>query len=354
MLYQMTVGYGFYYEKGVELCDKPEDYDAYKNELGRVDEIVRNEEGEFHEPLALYNNLYALLILLWSFGDWDNEASEKDTQSRSKIERALLQVVFNYGNVSIFQEILNRFQYQFYLPGEDLFDKTKGKSGRTYMDSGFLTLLTRQLVLLGVYGIGDRTVIDPLIGQLYTNLLLNRYRGDPKYAYLWSANNREIFSTQRAVQALTFYYKYVEAKESAEFKQKSLHQEINLIKLFSELLEKLKKSEEPSSVEIPKIPDHNDFRRIIVEKGKKWLSGLSPDQELFMLEVKKTGDKILKTYHNGELSEEEALSLLIALEKIVARPIVEDKPDVNSLKDLQDQLKKILTTTGRKKFSENP
>jgi hypothetical protein len=47
-------------------------------------------------------------------------------------------------------------------------------------------------------------------------LLQNRHRNDTAFSALWSADAIQIFSTQRAIQALTFYSAYAAGKERAE------------------------------------------------------------------------------------------------------------------------------------------
>jgi hypothetical protein len=163
-----------------------------------------------HPPIVYYNNVYALLILLWSYSDWDASGTEVNRRSKTAIDQALAQIVRRYSMPDI-HEFLNRFPNVFYLPGEQLF--TDGPKARCeYLDSAFLPLLTRLLILFVVYGVGDRNLLEPVIRNLYVELLQSRYRSE-KYSGLWSEAAIELYSTQRAVQALTFYYAYARGRE---------------------------------------------------------------------------------------------------------------------------------------------
>jgi hypothetical protein len=166
--------------------------------------------GLRHPPIVYYNNIYALLILLWSFADWDASGQALNMQTKTAIDQALAQIVRRYTTPEI-RSFITRFPNVFYLPGEQIF--VDGKKARCeYLDSAFLPLLTRLLVLFVVYGVGDRNLLEPVIRSLYVELMQNRYRsGD--YSGLWSEANIELYATQRAVQALTFYYAYARGRE---------------------------------------------------------------------------------------------------------------------------------------------
>lgn len=219
VLLYLIDGYGQYAERfpqgkdqweSLEFNDNPNGYDRYKDDLDRWRELR-------HPPMVLYNSLYALLIMLWSWGDQSDSGKTEDDEAKNQINRAISQLVYNY-SIPVVKEILNRFEYVFYLPGTGIFKPTSEKKDREYLDSAFLPLLTRLLVLFVAYGVGDRNMLEPVIRNLYVELLQNRHRDKIEYSALWSNNEIEIFSTQRAVQALTFYYAYAGGKEIADKK----------------------------------------------------------------------------------------------------------------------------------------
>jgi hypothetical protein len=204
-LADISVGLGQHTEPDVRyFIDDEAKYQEYRNDLAR-------EELKY-SPLVFYNNLYALQILFWSWADWDEEGTSPDDDAKNKFNRALAQVVYNYDRIPVVRQVLSNFSNQFYLPGTGFFVK-EAEERCTYLDAGFLPLLTRLLVLSVVYGRGDRNVLEPVIHDLYVELLQNRNRANPDYSALWSEKDVQVSSTQRAIQALTFYYAYARGKE---------------------------------------------------------------------------------------------------------------------------------------------
>ncbi|HEU4710287.1 MAG TPA: hypothetical protein VFS76_01920 [Pyrinomonadaceae bacterium] len=220
VLLNLIDGYGQYAERlpqgndpiGEELYfeKSPEGYEQYQEDLERWKALR-------HPPMVFYNSLYALLILLWSWGDRTDDGEFVDDDAKNKINRAISQLVYNYSSIPLVKEILNRFEYVFALPGKGIF-KPGSEKDRGYLDSAFLPLLTRLLVLFVVYGVGDRNMLEPVIRNLYVELLQSRHRDKIEYSALWSTKEIEVFSTQRAIQALTFYYAYAGGKEIVEEK----------------------------------------------------------------------------------------------------------------------------------------
>jgi hypothetical protein len=220
VLLNLIDGYGMHVERlpqgkdpiGEELDynKNPTGYEHYKEDLERWKLP--------HPPMVFYNSLYALLILLWSWGDRTDTGEEVDDDAKNKINRAISQLVFNYSSIPVVKEILDRMQYVFYLPGKEIFKVGVDKEQRAYVDAAFLPLLTRLLVLFVVYGVGDRNMLEPVIRNLYVELLQSRHRGQIEFSALWSTQEIEVFSTQRAIQALTFYYAYASGKEIVEEK----------------------------------------------------------------------------------------------------------------------------------------
>jgi hypothetical protein len=215
VLNALSTGDGVLTENNPEFFANTEGIKPFESELRRA--------GLKEAPMLFYNNLYALQILLWSWADWNDEGTAPDLSAKQKINRALAQLVYNYDSIPAVKTILNRIPYIIYLPGKEHFNKETEKQ-RPYLDSGFLPLLTRLLVLFVVYGVGDRNLLEPVIRKLYVELLQNRHRVIPAYTALWSSDAIEIFSTQRAVQALTFYFAYARGKEQMEAQRSNFAQ----------------------------------------------------------------------------------------------------------------------------------
>ena len=200
----LSIGSGFYPE------------DEVSKDLTKIEKFKDELEAEgLQSPTLLYNSLYGLQVLLWCWADWDATGMNEDARTKSAINRALVQLVYNYNSLPLARKVLAEADYVIHLPGKDYF-KDKTEADRRYLDAGFLPLLTRLLVLFVVYGVGDRNLLEPVIRNLYVELLQNRHRNDPDVTALWSADAIQIFSTQRAIQALTFYFAYAAGKEKAD------------------------------------------------------------------------------------------------------------------------------------------
>jgi|GEM_PF-5512002 len=212
VLLRLCKGFGEYVDKAHEPHYDVKEYEDFKADIRRA--------GLNQPPMGFYNNLYALQIFLWSWADRDEYGSDFDLQTKERINRALAQLVYNYDSIPVVKEVLGSIGYTFALPTESPEAKfAKEKEEFTYYDSGFLPLLTRLLVLFVVYGVGDRNLLEPVIRSLYIELMQNRDRsGKVNTSSLWSAKGVEIFSTMRALQALTFYHAYARGKEQAERK----------------------------------------------------------------------------------------------------------------------------------------
>jgi hypothetical protein len=371
VLTDISIGLGVHIEKApdgsaIEFDSNPKGYDAYKPDLEKLEEL----DGS---PLLFYNNLYALLILLWSFGDWDDSGVEINNKVKSKTERALMQLVNNYTRIDVIREVLNRFPYKFYLPGTGYFKEGKTNvDGRSYMDSGFLTLLTRQLVLFAVYGIGDPNVLKSLIDQLYIDLLLNRNREEPEYASLWSTKKKEIFSTQRAVQALTFYYAYVKGKEYKREDwgrttepgggESGIRSGGNTINLPLQLVipegidwssifpggaqSRYKKgASKPEELPTPKPTiTAKNFTEYIKEKKIKVAQAMSEEQMAFLADIDKVGEEIITNFHDENILYEDAEAFLVQLVELIKVPWAEDgSPLKKNLGGIKTSYKGLLS-----------
>lgn len=172
--------------------------------------------GLVMSPTVFYNNVYALQILLWSFADQTEDGSAVDTSGKSAILSAITLLVASYDRIPVVREVLGKFRHRFFLPGKKVFIVPDDQAKCEYLDAGFLPLLTRLLVLFVVYGVGDRNLLEPVIRDLYVELLQKRNRSDENYSALWSTDEVEVYSTQRSIQALTFYHAYAKGKERAE------------------------------------------------------------------------------------------------------------------------------------------
>jgi hypothetical protein len=366
----ISTGLGVYPEKFsdgsmLEFNIEMKGYELFKSELDRV-------EGLKDSPLVFYNNLYALLILLWSFGDWDDSAKERNKEIESMIERSIMQVVNNYTRINVVSEVLNRFPYKFYLPGKNFFIEGSSKEERAYMDSGFLTLLTRQLVLCAVYGIGDPSVLGNLVESLYIELLLNRNREDPQYAYLWSIKKKEIFSTQRAVQALTFYYAYAKGKEVDTVEdaplsanggqcpsakggktiniplQLQIPENIDWSAIFSGVESSIKAWENKNEKSKPQPPEltltATNFAEYIKEKKIKAAKFVTDEQQDFLMEIDKVGNDITDSFHHGHISYKDTISLLEDASGLLKTPLDQDGSILkNNLDKIKSEYEKLVS-----------
>ena len=309
-------------------------FESYKTSLSEIEEFKdRNKEGHIINPTTLYNNIYALLIMLWAFGDWDDSGTQTDINQKARIERALVQLISNYRNIPILQKVLTNIPYNFYLPGGSYFKEgLQDNEKPEYTDSGFITLLARQLVLFGVYGIGDRNIIDPLIRNMYIDLMLNRYRVESAYAYLWSQNQKEIFSTYRAIQTLTFYHAYLRGYE------KSRSQSINettQVYDYRDFFEGLLTS---ISTDIDKVSIVNSnkrssdseesfslsFREYILQNHSIFPGGTTNEQTSFFTLIEKKGNELINYYNQGGISTAIFRELLQELTALINDPFDEE------------------------------
>jgi hypothetical protein len=305
---------------------KQKEYDTYQQEISR--------EDLEHNPLVFYNNLYALQILLWSWADWDDHGSQPNEEAENKINRALALLVYNYNNLAVVRRVLSRFPYQFYLPGKGFFKKAS-ENGVTYLDSGFLPLLTRLLVLFVVYGVGDRNLLEPVIRDLYVELLQSRNRTRFEYSALWSDDAIEVFSTQRALQALTFYCAYAKGKElvtngSVRGAAPDTDSLVIENKTGRRITLQIASDEVVETVARPvaeSLPARVEFRaetfgEFCAELGIQPDSSPRPEEEGDLLQQATTlGNQIVKAIKREHLAEVEAARLiLVSLAKIVKQP----------------------------------
>jgi len=203
VLPELSKGFGEYKEPEVDLVRDPQ--------LEEYEDALKGEKLA-HPPMVLYNTLYGLQILLWSWADWDENGSAPDQNAKNKTNRALAQLVDNYNSIPVVRRVLTNCPYKFYLPGKGFFRQGAEKKC-TYLDFGFLPLFTRLLVLFVVYGVGDRNLLEPVIRDLYVQLIQNRNGDLSEYTALWSEKAIEVFSTQRAIHALTYYFAYARGKQ---------------------------------------------------------------------------------------------------------------------------------------------
>jgi hypothetical protein len=165
-----------------------------------------------HSPIVFYNNLYGLLILLWASASASEESEALNDYTQNKIARAVSQLIYNYNEIAEVKEILTHFEYVFYLPVKPVFQRESEREP-AWIDSAFVPHLTRLVVILAASGGGDRSMLELVMNNLYVELLQSRHRYNVKYSALWSTEAIEVFSTQRAIQALSFYHAYVSRRK---------------------------------------------------------------------------------------------------------------------------------------------
>ncbi|MGB8507481.1 MAG: hypothetical protein WCD76_03670 [Pyrinomonadaceae bacterium] len=349
--------------------NNPEGYGQYKDDVKRWKEFSGDPQDDPPPPMVFYNNLYALLILLWSWGDRNDDGQSVDDDAKNKINRAISQLVFNYSSVPVVREILNRFEYIFYLPGKDIFKAGSDKE-REYLDSAFLPLLTRLLVLFVVYGVGDRNMLEPVIRNLYVELLQSRHRNRIEYSALWSTKDIEVFSTQRAIQALTFYNAYASGKEIVEEKSGGgdivLRNRTGFPLVLEALFDRQVNLPEASPAPVTAAPvepareSPTDADAITEEKFieycKKidgWRVGTTIDSEeagVLQTEARVLGETIIADYRADKVSNSVAARLILnSLADIIATPITSDgvrQSDFALLKKLYGNLTEQRPATG--------
>lgn len=333
VLLNLIDGFGMYAEK-FPATDGPSEYlDYEKSPKGYVHYKEDLDRWELpHPPMVFYNGLYALLILLWSWGDRNDAGDSVDDDAKNKINRAISQLVYNYSSIPVVKEILDKIQYIFYLPGY-IFKKgdKEPKEPRSYIDSAFLPLLTRLLVLFVVYGVGDRNMLEPIIRNLYVELLQSRHRGTIEYSALWSKDAIEIFSTQRSIQALTFYYAYASGKEIVEAQggggdimlRNKTGRPLILEAFFEGQVDLREVTRSPvpdltRSIEPPEDPDRITEEKFAqyCKKNKGWeVPGLNENQAADVLQskAKALGDNVIGDYRSGKIRDSKATRRILDL-----------------------------------------
>ena len=327
-------------------------------------------DGFKESPTLFYNNLYALQILLWSWADWGEKGESQDDEVRSKVNRALTQLIANDGKPSV-REILSSVSYKFYLPGKGFF-AAGGEKSWAYLDFGFLQLLTRLLILYVVYGVGDRNLLEPVIRDLYVRLMQNQNRTEIKYSALWAETKIEIFSTQRAIQALTFYWAYARGKEAGQTKTTHDPAPANEILLFqnktgrrlvlqafSELPEEKKETEQRSvGAKKPDIPAALAGANIFGDYCKAANFDVRPElakdegERDLIFKVTFLGTEIIKAVKAGKIDEYRAAILLLdSLGAIAQKPARDDGILDREFELIQQQFRNLSGQLGRGKSS---
>lgn len=346
--------YGFYYEEdaNVEILDSIDDENKIEQfllELESLDNFERekkfesilspfvirrgNKEKELNAPFVVYNSLYALTILLWSFGDNREDGEDYDQGLKAKIERAFLQIVINYRNYPIIKKILDNYPYQFTLPdvqkGEKVFSNSVSRDHQlSYEDSGFLTLLARLLVLFGVYGFADHSLLDPIIKESYLDLQFFKNRRNSKYPNLWSQNDVEVFSTFRAVQTLTFYYLYQQGKE-LNLVENRQQKPSDLFRYVADQLALIDVKE--NGVTAPEVSSNSDkvkvhfeygsFRDFYMDKADAdWPMSDAEEQKEHLSRFESFGDRMIQLMVDGKIDAEKGRNVLKQLNSYVKNP----------------------------------
>lgn len=350
----ISQNYGFYYEESanIEILDTINDNDKMyqlskelyaMEDFERVDKksdkalspfviTIDSKEKELYAPFVEYNSLYALTIMLWSFGDKREDGEEDDPNLKAKIERALMQLIINYRDYPVIKKVLTDYPFLFTLPdvvnGEKIFSfNVQNEHQLKYEDSGYLTLLARILVLYGVYGVADHSVLDPIIQELYVDLLFAKNRRDVNYPNLWSKNDVEVFSTFRAVQTLTFYYAYQRGKEI----NKVNNTQQSPAEFFKNIAEQLESSDGKVSQnrttklktdELRKVNfDFANYREFFLgQSDADWPMSDAEDQKEHLKRLESFGDRIIQLLIGGKIDLEKAQNVLKQLNSFVKNP----------------------------------
>ncbi len=327
VLPNLSFGLGQHVEPDIEYCFAGDEASKLNNSL----------ESFKDWPVIFYNNLYALQILLWSWADWDEQGSGKNLDVKSQVNRALVQLIANDGKPAI-REVLKNVAYKFFLPGKGFFSPGKERCWE-YIDLGFLQLFTRLLVLFVVYGVGDRNLLEPVIRDLYVRLMQGRNQKNAKYTALWSESKIEVFSTQRAIQALTFYHAYASGKELVgEVNHERTIPQDELFVFRNKTGRRLvlqAVSDEPAAppvaekrIDVPEEPAiyaglraANTFGDYCQERGIKVKMDLAKEDEIKLLTKATTlGNNIIRAFKGGEIQAGPAQLLLDSLVGIAGSP----------------------------------
>jgi hypothetical protein len=211
--------------------------------------------------------------------------------------------------------------------------------------------MTRLLVLFVVYGVGDRNMLEPVIRDLYVRLLQSRNREKPEYSTLWSEKEIEIFSTQRAVQALTFYYAYARGKELVSSglvgkSQDALQGTIVLVNKTGRPLFLEARGEEQRTATIRDTPHFNSavtppplftaktFGEYLQERKRKLVTQLNDEGIAFVTKVKELGDAIIGDIGNKTCKDVQAARLI--LNALVG--LVDERPGNERLREPEFRL----------------
>ena len=345
----LSLGSGLYQEEGVE-------YKSSESIQSRSSELTSQDLD--YSPVLFYNNLYGLQILLWSWADWNETGDAPQEDIKNSINRALTQLVSSYDGKQVVRDILKASPYEFYLPpGTEYLKngKKEAKEARLYFDFGFLPLLTRLLVLFVVYGVGDRNQLEPVIRDLYIRLLQSRNRTNADLSALWSENKIEVFSTQRAMQALTFYYAYARGKElvnagaGSAIAQKLSGDAILLLnKTGRPLILEAKGEEQPALNVVPEPVPATPERRLPPFSAKTFGSYLQQlgltvdptnqvDEGDFIYAATDLGNTIIGDLIAGRYDELAAVLILDALARVAAESSKTKTPRYSELELFKQQ-----------------
>lgn len=335
----LSAGSGQYREAEIE----PVDVDEFLKEFP---ELAREGFADAEKPPVLfYNNLYSLQVLLWSWADRSDSGETPNHAARSRIDRALVQLVYSYDAIPIVKKVLAQVRYRFYLPGATrsgfqgpsrkfLQEKSeKNRESLEYLDAGFLPLLTRLLILFVVYGVGDRNLLEPVIRDLYVELLQNRNRSSPESSALWSVDEVEVFATQRAIQALTFYYAYARGRELVSPgppSQSSQHQTVVFkAPVGTSLVFEARLEGEATHIQPPLPPPPPPVQTIDAENFGEYCNSIAgfkmaiPQEgdETLMLPAHDLGNQLLAKVHSGAIQDVGAARLILnGLARLVQKP----------------------------------
>lgn len=220
-----------------EVIRETKDYliDTYLDKIIQDDPIEASETEK--GPISLYNDLYALDALILTYADrkWEEglpylayrdpksskrivEECAKDDVIQSKLELGLYKIIKLYGKEEIKKELRSQ-EYKFYLDFGNVLDQnalSKNPEWFEYSDKSFIPLLLRVCTLLSSYKLGNPIILDELAKEIYKDLLLIRHTKELKLRHCWDETYFSVYSTQRAIEALTDMYSFYLTQEDLE------------------------------------------------------------------------------------------------------------------------------------------
>lgn len=162
-------------------------------------------DDQHSQSVLWLNNLFVMEIVLLTYGDRTGDSAHVTAM----LENGLLSLIKKYLYDEDLRNVLDHYNYMFYLPPGDgeVLDLSKLRNNRPhslYRDKIFQGLLMRLLVLYIRYDIGNFLLLEEHLKTLYRRLLEARNH-TVDYQYAWDSDAFSVFATVRAMESLKEY-----------------------------------------------------------------------------------------------------------------------------------------------------